>query len=72
MIKTTTVQAWLLGLLLATGVLLVGCSEPGPAEQAGAAVDEAMEDASESLEEAGEATREAVERAEEQIEQAVE
>ena len=46
----------LLVALLSAG--LIGCEKEGPAESAGAKIDEAMEKAGEKLEEAGEAIEE--------------
>lgn len=62
---------WLLALALILGGALAGCSdEEGPAEQTGAAVDDAVEQADDQLEEAGQATGDAVEQAGDEIEQA--
>jgi hypothetical protein len=54
-------------LLLTLGAF--GCREQGPAERAGRAVDEAMEDAGEKMEEAGDEMEEAMEPAREKMEQ---
>ncbi|MGD1983596.1 MAG: hypothetical protein PVF93_06775 [Chromatiaceae bacterium] len=50
------IQSVLLIALFSAG--LIGCEQEGPAEKAGAKVDEAMETAGEKLEEAGEAIEE--------------
>ncbi len=54
-----------LGLALLVGMLaagLVGCQDdPGPAEEAGQQIDEAMEDAGEGFEEMGESIQDAAE-----------
>ncbi len=54
-----------LGLALLVGMLavgLVGCQdEPGPAEEAGQEIDEAMESAGEGVEEMGESIQDAAE-----------
>lgn len=54
-----------LGLTLLVGMLaagLVGCQDdPGPAEEAGQQIDEAMEDAGEGFEEMGESIQDAAE-----------
>lgn len=57
-------------LIFSLSMALTGCSEPGPAEQAGENIDEAMEDARESLEELGEEPGPA-ERAGETVDDAV-
>ena len=45
---------WILSLVLLIGaVALVGCRGPGPAEEAGRELDEAMEDIREGLDPAG-------------------
>jgi hypothetical protein len=58
------VRALALVVVLGLGTIgLAACDEPGPAEEAGsdagAAVDEAVEEAGEAVEEAGEAVEEA-------------
>ena len=53
-------------LLLALGSF--GCRQEGPAERAGRAVDEALEDAGEGLEEAGDKMEEALDSAKEKME----
>ena len=54
-----------LGLALLVGMLaagLAGCQdEPGPAEEAGQEIDEAMDDAGEGVEEMGESIQDAAE-----------
>lgn len=62
---------WLPALVLILGSVLASCSdEEGPAEQAGATIDEAVEQADEQLEQAGQAAGDAVEQAGDEIEQA--
>lgn len=62
---------WPLALVLILGAALAGCSdEEGPAEQAGAAVDDAVEQAGEQLEQTGQAVGDAVEQAGDETEQA--
>jgi hypothetical protein len=59
------------GLLLAitltfiAGFALTGCHDPGPAEEAGREIDEAVEDARDALDELGDEAEEAVEEVEE-------
>ncbi|WP_290789319.1 hypothetical protein [Halomonas sp.] len=54
-----------LGLAMLVGMLAVGLAgcqdEPGPAEEAGQEIDEAMEDAGEGVEEMGESIQDAAE-----------
>ncbi len=57
----------LLATLFAVGLLLAGCQEPGPAEEAGQEIDEAVEEAGEALEELGDDTEEALDDIEEEI-----
>ena len=45
-------------LVVLSSAGLIGCEQEGPAERAGAKVDEAMEKAGEKLEEAGDAIEE--------------
>lgn len=52
------IAAMIAGLMFAG---LSGCEREGPAERAGKAIDEAVEDAGEALEDAGEAIEDAVE-----------
>lgn len=54
-IKQGLVRSLFLALALAfmAGVALSGCHDPGPAEEAGREVDEAMEDASDALDDLG-------------------
>ncbi len=44
----------LIGAAFAASLVLSGCREPGPAEEAGRSIDEAVEDARDGLEELGE------------------
>lgn len=65
-----------LAFILAFGAALVGCEQEGPAEEAGEAVDEAVEEVEDRLDQQGPAERlgedvdEAVEKAGEEIEEA--
>lgn len=63
MIDRNPLRIAVLGLMLAAGGLLVGCSDEGPAEQAGKQIDQTMD-------QAGEAADQAVEQAGDQLEQA--
>jgi hypothetical protein len=60
------------GLLLAialafsAGFALSGCHDPGPAEEAGREIDEAVEDARDALDELGDDAEEAIEEVEEE------
>lgn len=64
-------RLWPLALVLILGAGLAACSdEEGTAEQAGAAVDDAVEQAGEQLEQTGQAVGDAVEQAGDEIEQA--
>lgn len=65
------VRLWLPALVLILGAALAGCSdEEGPAEQTGAAIDDAAEQTGEQLEEAGQAAGDAAEQAGDEVEQA--
>ncbi len=61
-----------IGLCLAIAFLaalvLTGCREPGPAEEAGQEIDEVVEDAGEALDELGEETDQLLEDIEEEAE----
>ena len=57
----------LLSALFAGGLLLAGCQEPGPAEEAGREIDDAVEEAQEAFEDLGEDAEEALEELEEEI-----
>lgn len=48
-------------------VALTGCREPGPAEEAGREVDEAVEDAQDALDEMGEDAEDALEEIEDRV-----
>lgn len=56
-----------LALTFLAAVALTGCREPGPAEEAGREVDEAVEDARDALEEMGEDADDALEEIEDEI-----
>jgi hypothetical protein len=71
MSKHIQTRVWLPALVLILGGVLAGCSdEEGPAEQTGAAIDDAVEQAGEQLDQAGQAAGDAVEQAGDEIEQA--
>ena len=53
-------------LLLALGAF--GCRDEGPAERAGRAIDEAMDDAAHQMDEAGEKMEDAMDSAKEKME----
>jgi hypothetical protein len=61
-----------LPLLAALAFSVVACREEGPAERAGQAIDEAIEDAGEAVEDAGEAVEDAAEDARKKTSKAVE
>ncbi len=50
----------LLAILFAGGLLLTGCEDPGPTEEAGQEIDEAFEEAEESLEDLGDDAEDAL------------
>lgn len=52
-----SIRIRLLGVAAAPLFLLAACSDPGPAEQAGEQIDEAVEDVRETLDPAGPAER---------------
>jgi len=57
-------RAFALALVLATASFgLVACDDSGPAEEAGEAVDDAVEGAGEAMEDAGEAATDTLEEA---------
>lgn len=66
---TKTLRAICVGTALAflATLALTGCREPGPAEEAGREIDEAVEEAGETMEELGEEAEEALEEIEDQI-----
>ena len=71
MFKQIRIRIWLPVLFLSLGGILAGCSdEQGPAEQTGAAIDDAVEQAGEQLDQAGQAAGDAIEQAGDEIEQA--
>jgi len=47
-------------LVFAGGGLLAGCQDQGPAEEAGEAIDDTMEDAGDAMDEAGDDIEDAV------------
>ncbi len=48
-------------------IALTGCREPGPAEEAGRDIDEAVEDARDALDELGEDAEDALEEIEDEV-----
>jgi len=64
-----TIRALFFGLAIAflASAGLTGCRDPGPAEEAGREVDEAVEDARDALDELGEDAEEAIEELEEEF-----
>ena len=62
-IKLNKLSVCLFAAMLAVGI---NVCEKGPAENAGEAIDEAIEDAGEAIEDAGEAIEDAVEEQQEQ------
>lgn len=64
-----TIRALFLVLALAflAGASLTGCRDPGPAEEAGREVDEAVEEARDALDELGEDAEDALEELEEEF-----
>ncbi len=57
----------LLGALFAGSLLLAGCQDPGPAEEAGQEIDDAVEEAQDAFEDLGDDAEEALEELEEEI-----
>lgn len=57
----------LLCVLFAGGLLLTGCNDPGPAEEAGREVDDAVEEAQDALEDLGDNADEALDEIENDI-----
>lgn len=64
-----TLRSICFGLAIAflAGMALTGCREPGPAEEAGREVDEAVEDARDALDEMGEDAEDALEDIEDRV-----
>lgn len=54
-------------LLFAGALALTGCREPGPAEEAGREIDDAVEDARDALDDLGDETEDALEELEDEI-----
>jgi len=68
--KQTRLQAILLALALIGSSLILGaCSDPGPAEEAGREIDEAVEEASDRGEDALDEARDRLEEAGDEIEE---
>lgn len=65
--STLRTVCMIVALSFVGAMALTGCREPGPAEEAGREVDEAVEDARDALDELGEDTEEALEELEEEI-----
>lgn len=55
------------GLVFAGALALTGCREPGPAEEAGREIDEAVEDARDAMDELGDETEDALDELEDEI-----
>lgn len=55
-------------LLVLASFMVSACREPGPAEEAGRTVDEAIEDARDAMDELGDDAREAIEDARDSME----
>ena len=54
-----------IALMFLASFVVTGCREPGPAEEAGREVDEAIEDARDAMDDAGDEVEEALEELEE-------
>ena len=55
------IRSFLLAIVFGAAVVITGCDDQGPAEEAGEKVDETVEDAGEALEDAGEEAEDAAE-----------
>lgn len=55
-----TLKALMIALILAGSGALAGCQEQGPAEEAGANIDDAVDEAGDSIEQAGDDVEDAV------------
>lgn len=62
--------AVLAGLLLAALLLIAGCEDEGPAEQAGEEIDEAAEEAQDTAEDAADSAGDAIEEGADEAEDA--
>lgn len=62
--RTLRTIAFGLAIAFMAALALTGCREPGPAEEAGRDIDEAVEEARDALDELGEDAEEAVEEIE--------
>jgi hypothetical protein len=58
--KTAISLVFVFFLALVSGGLLTGCNDPGPAEEAGQEIDQAVEEAGDELEEVGDEVEESV------------
>jgi outer membrane murein-binding lipoprotein Lpp len=56
-----------LAALFAGGLLLAGCSDPGPAEEAGREIDDAVEEAQDAFEDLGDEAEEAFEDLDDEV-----
>lgn len=56
-----------LAIAFMAALALTGCRDPGPAEEAGRDIDEAVEDARDALDELGEDADDALEEIEDQV-----
>lgn len=68
-IRNSLLRGLMLSLALAfiAGFALTGCHDPGPAEEAGREIDEAVEDARDAFDELGDDVEDAVEELEEDL-----
>lgn len=57
---STLWKALMVSVLLGGTAVLTGCEEEGPAEEAGAALDDAMDEAGDTLEQAGDEAEQAL------------
>lgn len=69
--KQSAIKSMIIAVCLAfaSGTFLAGCSDQGPAEEAGENIDDFVEDTQESLEELGEEGEEALEELQEELEE---
>ncbi|QOC21449.1 YtxH domain-containing protein [Wenzhouxiangella sp. AB-CW3] len=69
----TTSKHWsvVLSLLFAGGLFLAGCSDPGPAEEAGQEVDDAIEEAEDAFDDLGDEAEDALDDLDDEIDDQV-